>query len=432
MGTEDKKTNKWLSLAAITLAFTFTFLSRYIWSPLMADVSGEFGINATQAGLYMSAFFAGYLVTQIPGGIMADKYQPKYILIACTVLGGIMTALMSRIGSYEMGLVIRVITGVSSGCVMAQCSKVVATTFAPRERASAMGVVLASPPFGITLAQSIGAPLNQAMGWRNTFLVVALVAVVIVVLLAVFVKPAGSPAVLPAAASGAAARSASAEAAASRPASDQAASAQAAAPGAGKKQAGLLEGLAGFFTNKQQLLLGVSGFMFMFVTVGFATWTNRYAQSMGFTPVQGGMIITAYSIAGILGSCFSGSIAQKLHMSHRNFLIASLTAMGIMTVLFSMQRGYVGLILVGIVYGAISYLPSTHYTTSAMILAGERYTATAASTQNLLFQLASLIMPVVVGRAIDATGNYGLVWYIFLGCAVISVIFCFLVKNDGQ
>ena len=124
MGTQTKKTNKYMSLAAVTLAFSFTFLSRYIWSPLMADVSGEFGINATQAGLYMSAFFAGYLVTQIPGGIMADKYQPKYILIACTVLGGAMTALMSAINSYEMGLAIRVITGVSSGCVMAQCSQI--------------------------------------------------------------------------------------------------------------------------------------------------------------------------------------------------------------------------------------------------------------------------------------------------------------------
>ena len=79
MSTDMKTSNKYMSLAAITLAFSFTFLSRYIWSPLMADVSGEFGINATQAGLYMSAFFAGYLVTQIPGGIMADRYQPKYI-----------------------------------------------------------------------------------------------------------------------------------------------------------------------------------------------------------------------------------------------------------------------------------------------------------------------------------------------------------------
>ena len=411
MGTQTKKTNKYMSLAAVTLAFSFTFLSRYIWSPLMADVSGEFGINATQAGLYMSAFFAGYLVTQIPGGIMADKYQPKYILIACTILGGVMTALMSVITSYEMGLVIRVITGISSGCVMAQCSKVVALTFAPKERASAMGVVLASPPFGITMAQSLGAPINQMFGWRTTFMIVGAVAAVIVVLLAVFVQPAQKNA--PAAAAKAAAQTA-----ASR------------ASGAG--QAGMLEGLVGFFTNKQQLLLGASGFMFMFVSVGFATWTNKYVQSIGFSPVQGGMIITCYSIAGVVASCLSGSIAQKLHMSHRNFLMMTLAGMGVMTIIFSMQRGYTGLILVGIIYGAVSYLPSTHYTTSAMMLAGERFTATAASTQNLLFQLSSLIMPVIVGRVIDATGNYSFVWYIFFGCTVIAVFFSFLVKNDER
>ena len=62
----------------------------------------------------------------------------------------------------------------------------------------------------------------------------------------------------------------------------------------------MLEGLVGFFTNKQQLLLGASGFMFMFISVGFATWTNKYVQSIGFSPVQGGMIITCYSIAGII------------------------------------------------------------------------------------------------------------------------------------
>ena len=79
MGAEQKKRNPYLSLAAVTLAFTFTFLSRYIWSPLMADVSNEFGINATQAGLYMSAFFAGYLVTQIPGGIRFQKEEQQLL-----------------------------------------------------------------------------------------------------------------------------------------------------------------------------------------------------------------------------------------------------------------------------------------------------------------------------------------------------------------
>ena len=288
---------------------------------------------------------------------------------------------------------------------MAQCSKVVALTFEPQERASAMGVVLASPPFGITLAQSLGAPLNQAFGWRTTFMIVGAVAVGVVILLALFVKPVE--------------KSIPSEKPAGTAAKPQA-------------QAGMLEGLIGFFTNKQQLLLGISGFMFMFVSVGFATWTNKYAQSLGFTPVQGGMIITCYSIAGIIASCLSGSLAKKMHMTHRNFLILTLTGMGVMTIFFSMQRTYMGLLLVGIIYGAVSYLPSTHYTTSAMMLAGERFTATAASTQNLLFQMASLIMPIVIGRVIDATGNYSPIWYIFLGCIVISVVFSFFVKNDEQ
>lgn len=401
MSQKGKSNNPTLALIAVTLAFTFTFLSRYIWSPLMSTVSEEFGINSTQAGLYMSAFFAGYLVTQIPAGILADKYQPKWILVICTVIGGIMTAAMALIHSYQAGLAVRVITGISAGCVMAQCSKVVAMLFKGPKRASAMGVVLASPPFGITLAQTIGAPLNQSIGWRGTFLVVAAVAAIVVVLNLLWVpvfekEPAKTDA------------------------------------NTSKKTGGFLDGLKGFFTNKQQILLGISGFMFMFITVGFATWTNRYVQSIGFTPVQGGMIITAYSIAGIVASCLSGSIQNKAGISHRNFLVLTLSLIAVVTLIFSFQRSYGALIGVAILYGAVSYLPSTHYTTSAMMLAGEKYTATAASTQNLLFQLSSLIMPIVIGQVIDKTGNYGLIWYIFFGVGIASILFALLVKDDGK
>ena len=86
MSTANKSSNRWLALMSATLAFTFTFLSRFTWAPLMSTVMEEFSINATQAGLYMSAFFAGYCITQIPGGIMADKLQPKYILMIATLL----------------------------------------------------------------------------------------------------------------------------------------------------------------------------------------------------------------------------------------------------------------------------------------------------------------------------------------------------------
>lgn len=385
---------KWLALLAAVLAFSYTFLSRYIWSPLMTDVSGEFGINATQAGLYMSAFFAGYILTQVPGGIMADKLQPKHILIACTAIGGATTAFMSQVPGYEVGLALRILTGVSSGCVMACCSKVVAVNFAPAERATGMGILLASPPFGITLANMIGNPLNAAFGWRNTFLIIGAYAVVVIAALALFLKP------IPAAPAG-----------------------------AGKKM-GLLEGLKGFFTNPQQLILAASGFLFMFVNVGFATWANTYAGTLGYTPAEGGFVITCYSIAGIVGSCLSGTIASKLKVNHKTFLIGSLAVMCAMTIVYSLARDYTVLLAAGVAYGFASYLPSTHYTTLAMQYAGDRYAATASASQNLMFQIASMVQPAIIGGVIDASGNYSLIWYSFAALLVASVVITCAAKRD--
>lgn len=384
MSTANKSSNRWLALMSATLAFTFTFLSRFTWAPLMSTVMEEFSINATQAGLYMSAFFAGYCITQIPGGIMADKLQPKYILIIATLLGGICTALMAVIGGYTMGLVVRIVNGLCSGVIMSSCSKIVTANFAPKERATGMGILLASPPIGILLANQIAPRLMHAVGWRGTFAYVSLFAVLVIVCLFLFVKP------IP----------------------------KAPAP-AGK--AGLLEGLVVYFKDPQQIILALSGFMFMFVNNGFSTWGNKFAQSIGLTATQGGMIVSAFSIAGIIASCFSGKLASALGMSHKKFMLIALALMGVSCAVFGLMNSYVTLILIGVIFGAFSYLPSTHYTTLAAIRAGDQYSATAISIENLIFQSASLVQPIIVGRIIDSTGNYNVVWFFFAGICLCGV-----------
>ena len=150
---------------------------------------------------------------------------------------------------------------------MSSCSKVVMANFAPKERATGMGILLASPPIGILLANQIAPRLMNVVGWRATFAYVSLFAVLVVLCLFFFVKP--TP--------------------------------KAPAP-AGK--AGLLEGVKAFFQDPQQIILALSGFMFMFVNNGFSTWGNKFAQSMGLTGTQGGAIVSAFSIAGIIASCF--------------------------------------------------------------------------------------------------------------------------------
>ena len=54
--------------------------------------------------------------------------------------------------------------------------------------------------------------------------------------------------------------------------------------------------------------------------------------------------------------------------------------------------------------------------------AGDQYGATAISIQNLIFQSASLVQPVIVGGIIDSTNNYTIVWSFFAGVCFLGVI----------
>jgi len=388
MSTNQNGSSRWLALLAAVLAFSFTFISRFTWAPLMGTVMTEFSINNAQAGLYMTAFFAGYCITQIPGGIMADKLQPKYILIIATLMSGVCTALMGTISGYSMGLAVRVANGLFAGVIMSSCSKIVIANFPAQERATGMGILLASPPIGILLANQIAPRLLSKVGWRSTFIYISLIAILVVICLFIFVKPIPKM-----------------QAPANKP--------------------GLLDGLKVYFGDSQQIVLALSGFMFMFVNNGFSTWGNRYAQSLGLTATQGGMIVSAFSIAGIIASCFSGKIAAALKIEHKKFIIITLILMGAGSVLFGFMGSYITLVLIGILFGAFAYFPSTHYTTLASMRAGDQYGATAISIQNLIFQSASLVQPVIIGRIIDVTGNYTIVWVFFAGvCLCGSGICC--------
>lgn len=383
---------KWSALCIATMSFMYIFLCRFIWTSVQADVASEFFLSLTETGAYMSSFFVGYLITQIPGGLLADKFQPKWILAICTLLGGVTTAMISTMSNLSAGIILRIITGIGAGCVMACCSKIIAVNFGLKERPSAMGVLLSAPAIGIMLANFIGTPLNKAFGWRNSFLYVGLFSIVITLLIVVFIDKV---------------------------------------PEAPKNlnKSGMLEGLKAFFTDRDQLILGISGFMFLFLNQGFSTWARVFLGNIGFGPEECSNVVTVFSLAGIFASCFSGNIAKALKIGHKQFILITLIGMSALTIVFFNLHSYTMFIVVGFIYGAFSYLPSTHYTSMATERAGERYVATAASTQNFLFQTSGLVQPLIIGDAVDKTGNNNFIFYILFAVSIPAILFLLLVKD---
>ena len=77
---------RWVIMALAVSAFVMAFVSRFAWPPVMPAVMPVMGIDRTEGLAYMSAFYIGYIITQIPGGILADRFGPRLVLAAALLL----------------------------------------------------------------------------------------------------------------------------------------------------------------------------------------------------------------------------------------------------------------------------------------------------------------------------------------------------------
>jgi MFS family permease len=72
--------------------------------------------NAQEKGLVLSSFFWGYMILQIPAGILAKRYGPSILLVITCVITSILTLLtpvVSIYGGWIAMVVIRVMIGLA-------------------------------------------------------------------------------------------------------------------------------------------------------------------------------------------------------------------------------------------------------------------------------------------------------------------------------
>uniref|UniRef100_T1GQ49 Major facilitator superfamily (MFS) profile domain-containing protein n=1 Tax=Megaselia scalaris TaxID=36166 RepID=T1GQ49_MEGSC len=78
----------------------------------------EYQWNEQTKSLLLSSFFWGYIITQVPGGSIAQKYGAKYCLftgvLLCSLLN-ILTPYFADIGDWPLVCALRVVQGLCQG-----------------------------------------------------------------------------------------------------------------------------------------------------------------------------------------------------------------------------------------------------------------------------------------------------------------------------
>lgn len=132
-------------------------------------------------GVIGSIFFAGYMLTQFPGGDTGDRHGHRAVIVVSLCWAALATLLSGLAGALVAFVAARIFTGLGEGAYYANDRALIAATTPLAKRSLGMGLVITGLSIGITLATvctpaliDLGAAiLGEPNGWRMPFFVLA-------------------------------------------------------------------------------------------------------------------------------------------------------------------------------------------------------------------------------------------------------------------
>jgi sugar phosphate permease len=160
---------KRLVLALLWIAFFTAYLDRTNVTIAGPSLMAQFGIGKTAFGSVLAAFTGGYALMQIPGGLLADRFGAKRVLITALLVWSLFTGLTGLATSLFALIAIRFAFGLGEGIEGGAHFKALGDRFASHERSAASGIFHTALALGPAVAAPIASLLLVHFGWRALF-----------------------------------------------------------------------------------------------------------------------------------------------------------------------------------------------------------------------------------------------------------------------
>lgn len=170
--------NAWTMLALLVAGQIAMSAGSYLWGPLAPFMVADLGVSKAQFGAVQSAFYVVGALMALPAGVLADRYDGRWLLLACLLAMAVPLALLSRAGTLVAVTALAGLCGLGNGAINQVGARGVLHWFPPQRRATAMGLRQTGNMLGAALAAAALPGLAHWIGWRDAVLLVAMTAAV--------------------------------------------------------------------------------------------------------------------------------------------------------------------------------------------------------------------------------------------------------------
>jgi sugar phosphate permease len=384
---------RWVILLIAWISFLISFVDRLAWGNVAISVGQSLHMPVGALGIFVTAFYVGYVIANFIGGFSSDWLGPRVVLAGAIIPLGVFTLAFGFTTSVAMGLVFQALMGLAAGADYAACVKLITAWFDRRNRGFAMGLFLTASSLGVLVTNAIVPTILQTISWSAVYQILGTVTILIGILSYILLrdKPNSAPILITA-----------------KP------------------------DLAILLKNRDLVFLALAGFGAFWGTWGFAFWANALMiRGHGLTPVSAGFIVALVGAGAIAGKPIVGLMSDWFGGVRKIPIIICLAAFGAMLLLFGILSTELQFRLAAPILGVSAFVYSPLMGAMVAETVGIQRAGSATGVTAAFWQLGSVIVPVVVGLAFQATNSFYFAFVTLAAGPLLGALCMVFVREQG-
>lgn len=395
-------------LAGIWFAFLISFITRLSWATIMPSAIDSLHFTVQQGSNYLTAFYIGYAITVLPGGMLADKFGYKKLLLEAVLGNLVVMGAMVFMQGYWDGLVLRFVLGLVSGPDLSACLGIITEWFDGKKRATATGIFNTCTSFGLTVINLYAPSVMVHYGWRATLGVTALFPLAALIFAWFALK--GTP-----------------------PFPQQFGVKES----DGKVETeSSMQRLRKAINNRSVWMLAITGLFATGAKWGVTNWANLFmVKNLKFSLVTAGSAMAIFGITSVISMVVAGWISDHSKWS-RHVWAAIFMAIFTPTIIGFALTPHGNTALLYFWTGAMgvgAFMFSTITNNLSVEVAPADQRGTVSGFINVFNQVGSFLAPILLGQILASSGSYVASYLIISVFPIIAVVaLLFVRESDAQ
>lgn len=408
MGRMFKATHVVLGLLCVM--YFITYVDRVNIGTAASAIQKELGLSNTQLGLIFSGFAYPYLIFQVIGGLVGDRFGPRRTLFACGLIWAVATAMTGLASGLVSLFLFRVLLGFGEGATFPTATRAMQYWTPQGKRGFAQGITHSFARLGNAITPPLVAWLMVMFTWRGSFAVLGAVSLIWVVAWVWYFRdePKDHPAITP-------------EELATLPA---------------RTTTGKVQIPWGPLVRRMWPVT-LTYFCYGWCLWLYLNWLPLFFKNSYNLDIKNSAIFASgVFFAGVVGDTLGGVLSDGIYKRTGNLRLArlSITVLGFAGAFLSLMPIFwtrditavaiclsLGFFCAELVIGPMWAIP--------MDIA-PKYSGTASGLMNTGSAFAAIVSPLVAGFVIDQTGNWYLPFLMSMALLALGGMTAFLMRPE--